>query len=84
MDGQQDNQASPGPTNIGANEGEQKIITPVTNASSGTERKAQTQAAENVYVKEIKTFFSKNLLHIIKGQWPHLIWTHFYHLDGNF
>ena len=62
MNGQPDNQPSSQVIITGANERAQQIIIPVTNASKDSEE----QAASNVYVKNVKSFFSKNLLQIVK------------------
>jgi len=58
---EEQNNESPRPVISGSTEGPQQISIPVTNAS-GT----QPQPGANVYVNDVKSFFSKNLLQIIK------------------
>ena len=60
MNEQQSNESSPKPIVTANAEGAQQISIPVTNAS------ATQSAGNNAYVNEVKTFFSKNLLEIIK------------------
>lgn len=62
MNEQQNNESSPKPVITGNIDGAQQISIPVTNAS-GT----QSQAGTNVYIDEVKSFFSKSLLQIIKN-----------------
>lgn len=61
MNEQQDNQPAPHPSNEHTHEGVQQISIPVSNASN-----AQAAGASNEYVSEVKNFFSKNLLQIVK------------------
>ena len=61
MNEQQDNESSPKQEIPGIHEGAQQISIPVPNASN-----AQSAAVANEYVNEVKNFFSKNLLQIVK------------------
>lgn len=61
MNEQQDNESSPKPVNSEIHEGAQQISIPVTNASN-----AQSAPVTNEYVNDVKNFFSKNLLQIVK------------------
>jgi len=61
MNEQQNNESSAGPAATGNIERAQQISIPVTNASG-----SQTQPVSNVYLNDVKSFFSKSLLQIIK------------------
>lgn len=61
MNSQQDNESSPNQVIPDIHEGAQQISIPVTNASN-----TQSAAVTNEYVNEVKNFFSKNLLKIVK------------------
>jgi len=61
MNEQQNNESLSGPVAAGNNDGAQQISIPVTNASA-----TQSQAGANAYVNDVKSFFSKSLLQIIK------------------
>ena len=61
MNEQQNNESSAGPIVTGNVEGAQQISIPVTNAPG-----LQSPPAANVYINDVKSFFAKNLLQIIK------------------
>jgi|SRR6185437_2804994 len=61
MNEQQGNETSPNQEIPGIHEGAQQISIPVPNASN-----AQSAAVANEYVNDVKKFFSKNLLQIVK------------------
>jgi len=62
MNGQTDNQTSAEHIITGGSEGAQQIIIPLSNVSASS----QAPAATSPYVNDVKAFFSKNLIQILK------------------